>query len=133
MFRSTHIFPSRGISVWLVLFISGMLGDSEDMSHLMFFLAENALVGIHLDYFNSLFRSLSSLDLRKLQCVQNSLVRILANTTNYSHITPVKKTLHCWPIKHRSLYKMAYWCTRSFRVVILNTWNLSLKLDLVCT
>ena len=36
----------------------------------------NALVGSRLDYFNSLFRSLSALDLRKLQCVQNSLARI---------------------------------------------------------
>ena len=33
-------------------------------------LAENALVGSRLDYCNFLFRSLSALDLRRLQCVQ---------------------------------------------------------------
>ena len=32
----------------------------------------------HLDYCNPLFRGLSALDLRKLQCVQNSLARIVA-------------------------------------------------------
>ena len=32
-------------------------------------LAANALVSSHLDYCNSLFRSLSSLNMRKLQCI----------------------------------------------------------------
>ena len=49
----------------------------------------------------------SALDLRKLQCVQNSLTRIVANTTKYSHITPVRKTLHWLPIKYRSIFKTA--------------------------
>ena len=44
-------------------------------------MAANALVGSRLDYCNSVFRGLSALDLRKLQCVQNSLARIIANTT----------------------------------------------------
>ena len=60
-------------------------------------MAANALVRSHLDYCNSLFRGLSALDLRKLQCVQNSLARIVANTTKYSHITPVRKALHWLP------------------------------------
>ena len=62
---------------------------------------------IRLDYCNSLFRGLSALDLRKLQCVQNSLARIVANTTKYSHITPVRKALHWLPIKYRSIFKTA--------------------------
>ena len=70
-------------------------------------LAANALVGSRLDYCNSLFRSLSALDLRRLQCVQNSLARIVANTTKYSHITPVRKSLHWLPIMHRSIFKVA--------------------------
>ena len=69
-------------------------------------LAANALVKSRLDYCNSLFRSLSALDLRRLQCVQNSLARIVANT-KYSHITPVRKSLHWLPIKHRSIFKVA--------------------------
>ena len=63
-------------------------------------LAANALVGSRLDYCNSLFRSLSALGLRRLQCVQNSLARIVANTTKYSHITPVRKSLHWLPRGH---------------------------------
>ena len=68
-------------------------------------MAANALVGNQLDYSNSLFKSLGVLDLRKLQCVQNSLARIITNTTKYSHITPVRRTLHWLPIDHRSIFK----------------------------
>ena len=68
-------------------------------------MALNALVGSRFDYCNSLFRSLSALDLCKLQFVQNSRARIIINTTNYSHITLVTKTLHCLPIEHRSIIK----------------------------
>ena len=71
------------------------------------FLAANALVGSRLDYCNSLFRGLSALDIRRLQCVQNSLARIVANTTKYSHITPVRKSLHWLPVLHRSVFKTA--------------------------
>ena len=49
----------------------------------------------------------SALDLHRLQCVQDSHARIVANTTKYSHITPVRKSLHWLPIKHRSVFKMA--------------------------
>ena len=68
-------------------------------------MAVNALVRSLLDY--SLFRCLSTLDLHKLQCVQNSLARIVANTTKYSHITPVRKALHWLPIQYRSIFKTA--------------------------
>ena len=42
-------------------------------------LAVKALVTSRLDYCNSLFRSLSSLNMRKLQCIQNTLARIVTN------------------------------------------------------
>ena len=77
------------------------------LTHEAALMAANALVGSRLDYCNSLFRGLSVLDLRKLQCVQNSLARIVANTTKYSHITPVRKALHWLPIKYRSIFKTA--------------------------
>ena len=44
---------------------------------------------------------------RFLQCVQNSLTRIVANTTKYSHITLVRKALHWLPIKYCSIFKTA--------------------------
>ena len=96
-------------------------------------LAANALVGSRLDYCNSLFRSFSALDLRRLQCVQNSLARIVANTTKYSHITPVRKSLH-WCLLCIALFsRLLFWCTSFYIVATQNTSNLSLNLDTVCT
>ena len=68
-------------------------------------MAAKSLVGCRLEYHNSLFRSLTALDLRKLQCIQNSLARIVTNTTKYSHVTPVRTTLHWLPIEHHSIFK----------------------------
>ena len=61
--------------------------------------AANTLVGSHLDFCNSLFSSLSALDLHRLQCVQISLNIIVANITKYSHITPIRKSLHWSPTR----------------------------------
>ena len=69
----------------VVLLSSGLLSVSEAQFRALkrlrdchaTLMAENALVGSRLGYCNSLFRSLSALDLRKLQCVQTSLARIL--------------------------------------------------------
>ena len=36
-----------------------------------------------------------------------SLARIVTNTTKYSHITPVRKTLRWLPIEHHSIFKTA--------------------------
>ena len=54
---------------------------------------------------NSLFRSLTALDLCKLQCVQNSLARIATNTTKHTHITPVWRIILHW--LHHSVFKIA--------------------------
>ena len=77
------------------------------LTHEAALMAANALVRSCFDYCNSLFRGLSALYLLKLQCVQNSLARIVANTTKYSHITPVRKALNWLPIKYRSIFKTA--------------------------
>ena len=42
-------------------------------------LLANALLSSRLDYCNSLFRSLSSFNMRELQCIQNTLGRIVIN------------------------------------------------------
>ena len=70
-------------------------------------LVANALVSSCLDYYNSLFRSLSKLNLCKLQCIQNSAARIVTNTSKFSRITPVLKKLHWLPFEYRTVYKMA--------------------------
>ena len=70
-------------------------------------LVANALVTSRLDYCNSLYRSLSRADLKKLQCIQNSLARIVTKHSRYSHITPVLRSLHWLPIQYRSMFKTA--------------------------
>ena len=67
----------------------------------------NALVSSRLDYCNSLLRNLSNRDLHKLQCIQNSLARIVTYTSKFSHITPVLKSLHWLPIYYRCIFKTA--------------------------
>ena len=57
-------------------------------------LVASALVSSQLDYCNSLFRSLSKFNLRKLQCFQNSAAKLLTNINRYTSITPVLKRLY---------------------------------------
>ena len=64
-------------------------------------LAANALVSSRLDYCNSLFRSLSSLNMRKLQCIQNTLARIVTNCNKYTRASPILKRLHWLPVESR--------------------------------
>ena len=49
------------------------------LTHEASVLVANALVCSWLDYCNSLFRSLSKFNLRKLQCIQTSAARIVSN------------------------------------------------------
>ena len=44
-------------------------------------------------------------NLNKLQRIQNSLARVITNTSKYQHITPTLKKLHWLPIKQRIDYK----------------------------
>ena len=62
-------------------------------------LLANALVSSRLDYCNSLFLSLTDLELRRLQLVQNTLCRVVTRSSKSSHITPQLKKLHWLPFK----------------------------------
>ena len=61
-------------------------------------LVANALVNSHLDYCNSLSRSLSSFNMCKLQCIQNTLCRI---------VTPILKQLQWLPVELQCIFKTA--------------------------
>ena len=95
-----QIFPSlviSGISVSLVWFISGIFSDSEGISHVKhLFWLQTPWLKVVL----TMFRSISALNLHRLQCGQNSLARSVAYTTKYSYITPVRKSLHSLPINY---------------------------------
>jgi hypothetical protein len=68
----------------------------------------NALVHSKLDYCNSLYYSLPSSSIHRLQLVQNSLARVvLPSTLRHHHITPVLKRLHWLPVEQRIKYKIA--------------------------
>ena len=51
--------------------------------------------------------SLQELNLRKLQCIENSAARIVSNTSRYPSITPVLKRVHWLPVEHHSVSKIA--------------------------
>ena len=66
----------------------------------------NSLVSSKLDYCNSLYSGISQSNLNKLQRIQNSLARVITNTSKYQHITPTLKKLHWLPLKQRIDYKL---------------------------
>ena len=51
------------------------------LTHDVSVLVAKALVSSRLDYYNSLFRSLSKFNLCKLQCILNRAARIVSNTS----------------------------------------------------
>ena len=78
--------------------IHNLKGLRGYLTHHTALMTANVLVGSQPDLCNSLFRSLPTLDLHKLQCVQNNIVRIFTNSTKYSHIIPVSMILLLNPL-----------------------------------
>ena len=60
---------------------------------------------VNLDYCNSLFHSLSSKNITRLQNIQNCLAHVVSGTFRFSHITPTLKSLHLLPVKQRITFK----------------------------
>ena len=65
----------------------------------------NALVSSRMDYCNSLFSVLTEEYLTKLQRVQNSLARVVTNSTRYAESAPLLQKLHWLPIRTRIAFK----------------------------
>ena len=68
------------------------------------------LAGKSVPQFFAPLRPLSSplpqANLNKIQRVQNTLARVVTNTSKFEHITPILKKLHWLPIKQRIDYKL---------------------------
>ena len=73
-----------------------------------------AIVGSRLDYCNSLLAGTSVSNLARLQLVQNTLARVVAQKSRFCHITPILADLHWLPFRHRINYKNA---TIAFKVL----------------
>ena len=67
----------------------------------------HAFVIGRIDYCNSILYGLPEVHVNKLQRVQNSAARLITYTPRTYHITPVLKTFHWLPVKHRVLFKIA--------------------------
>ena len=84
--------------------------DIRRIRHLLPFSAATALayslVSSKLDYCNSLYNGISQDNLNKIQRIQNTLARVVTNTSKFEHITPIFKKLHWLPIKQRIDYKL---------------------------
>ena len=73
-----------------------------------------AIVGSRLDFCNSLLAGTSASNLTRLQRVQNTLARVVAQKPRFCHITPVLSDLHWLPVRHRISFKIA---TVTFKVL----------------
>ena len=70
----------------------------------------NSLVSSKLDYCNSLYNGISQANLNKIQRIQNTLARVVTNTSKFEHITPIlqKITLASNQTTHRLQTVPAY-------------------------
>jgi hypothetical protein len=64
------------------------------------------MVTCRFDYCNSLFTSISNANFARLQCIQNSLARVVTRKLKYDHITPSLKSLYWLPIMYRCDFKV---------------------------
>ena len=66
----------------------------------------HAFIFSRLDYCNSLFTSLSTSALNRLQAIQNAAARLLTRSSRRCHITPLLKSLHWLPVTLRIRFKI---------------------------
>ena len=114
----------RNLGVWLNSdfsfskhvqnFCKGCFSQLGDFRNIGQFLTQDAAVSVanvfvssRLDYSNSLFRSLSKVNLHRLQSIQNSAARIVTNSCKYTWITLVLRKLHWLLYQFRSEFKLA--------------------------
>ena len=69
-------------------------------------IAVHAFVTSKLDYCNSLLCSCRKTQLKKLQYVQNTAARIVIQTRQFDHISPVLLDLHWLPVSYHIVFKI---------------------------
>ena len=66
----------------------------------------NGLIHSRIDYCNSLFASLLSKDILRLQKIQNAAARFIFGQRSFRGTTKLCKSLHFLPVKERVVYKL---------------------------
>jgi hypothetical protein len=66
-----------------------------------------SIVATRLDYCNSALNGITNTNIRKLQCVQNKLARVVCNAPYHSSASCLLRKLHWLPISQRINYKIA--------------------------
>src|SRR6218665_3227998 len=99
-----HLFPpqSHSFSLWSTKSLNGCHLTSFKTASTI----ATSIVHSKLDYCNSLFLSLDSTQIHRLQLIQNSLARAVTRTPRHHHITPVLKSLHWLKIREHIHFKV---------------------------
>ena len=66
-----------------------------------------AFISSRIDYCNSLLYGVAEGLVAKLQAIQNAAARLVTGTRKYDHISPVLRSLHWLPVRHRVTFKLA--------------------------
>ena len=66
----------------------------------------HSLIFSNIDYCVAIFHNLPAYQFHNIQWIQNYAARILTNTGKFSHITPVLKELHWFPVQYRIKFKI---------------------------
>ena len=70
-----------------------------------------------IDFCNCLFYDFPKYSIHRLQKIQNTVARILSNSSRFSYITPTLKSLHWLPIFYRNNFKI---CCITHRALFLD-------------
>ena len=81
------------------------LRDLHRIRHFLSYDVSNSLVNSHQDYCKSLFCSLSSKNITRLQIIQYCLACFVFGASRFSHATPILISLHWLPVKQRMIFK----------------------------
>ena len=84
----------------------------------------NSLVSSKLDYCNSLHSGKSQANLNKLQRIQNSLARVITNTSKYQHITPTLKSYTGFQSNKESITNSVFSHTKHLQINNLHIFTI---------
>ena len=108
---SIRIYYQQGV-LFLVKSCFANLRDLHRIRRLLSYdvsvMVSNALVSSRLDYCKSLFCSLSSKNITRLQNIHNCLARFVSGASRFSHVTPILSLSTGFLLNNESFSKPGY-------------------------